>query len=142
MVSNLESVQVAIEWWVNKISHPKMFSNGDESDINQFAAFLASMFAYKMSRELTLEQIEIFKESLDEKISSEIVDKGFCVLRTDYEPQDVLAQAAASAGIDSALFPWKTYMNVTENSVKVRSAYGADSETIFSSKEKNFIMKT
>lgn len=27
-------------------------------------------------------------------------------------------------------------MKVTENSVKVRSAYGADSETIFSSKEK------
>lgn len=67
MISNLESVQVAIEWWINKISHPKMFSNGDESDINQSAAFLASMLDYEMSRELTLEQIEIFKESLDKK---------------------------------------------------------------------------
>ena len=101
ITSEMESaVNVAVDWWCDIITHPRMSSHIP-----------------------TKEQIELYKPLLKNSIVGAWLTLG-CrtfVLGTDYEPDEVLSSPASEVGIDCECFPWKTTMWVSKDIIKVRT---------------------
>lgn len=131
MASKIKSVEIATDWWINKISNPTMFSNGANDRGSEIAGMFAFMLARNTSSELSKQQIANFKEDLSTTIEDDIKAKGYCELSTDYAPEGTLAEVAERTEISNSVFPWKTNMEVTFDYVKVSDGYGKSYETIY-----------
>ncbi len=125
-----ESCLKAIEWWVADIARPK-FDNGEPSQ--KMMMMIKEMTNNSLPLPTPLQAYN-FMVMLEEKIVSDIEAYGSCNLRVDYEADGILAECLNETGIQRAL-SWKTSMNITPNSVKVRHGYGADEQTIYQSKQ-------
>ena len=134
MASKIKSVEVATEWWANKISNPTLFSNGANDRANERARIFAFILAKDTSSELSKQKIVNFKEELSNSIESDIETRGYCYLSTDYAPKGKLAAVAEKTHIRGSVFPWKTNMEVPEEYVKASDGNGKKYEMIYSKK--------
>lgn len=130
-MEKLQSVEVAVEWWANKIQTPTVYDNGDTSKTGAMTSLLASMLASNARNGLNSEQIQKFKEILSNLIYQEIENYGFSTLTVDYQPQGILGEAAMVSQIDESLFPWKTNMSIYTEQVVVSEGYRKEYETIY-----------
>ncbi len=126
MASKIKSVEIATEWWVNKISNPTLFSNGTSDGIG-----IAFKLARNASSKLSEQQIVNFKEELSSSIERKLETEGYCCLNTDYSPEGLLADVAKKAHISDSVFPWKTRMEVAKEYVKLKDGYGKKLEMIY-----------
>lgn len=123
-------VKVAVNWWANAIVNPK-FDNGDDSMAGGGMAFLMAMMV-NTKKNISNEQIKIFKEELAILIMAEMTSSYSCCLSVDYNPDCILSAAAEKAGINNNMgFPWKTSMNVSKDKVSVWAGYGASEEILW-----------
>ena len=119
-------IEVAVNWWADKISNRHRHSNGDNSEASVRACLLADI-GYKV---LTDEQIETFKRELTTLLTEEYEERFeklhlTCTIDIgcDYGPCVMLDKAARIAGINVLNFPFKTYMSIAKDSVKVSDGY-------------------
>ena len=101
ITSEMENaVNVAVDWWCDIITHPRMSSHIP-----------------------TNEQIGLYKSLLKNSIiiAWRTIGCRTFVLGTDYEPDEVLSAPAEEVGIDDECFPWKTTMWVSKDIIKVRT---------------------
>lgn len=129
-------IDTAVNWWVEKVTGFHHHDNGDKSE----QSALAMMMADIMTKPVSGEQAEVFKEALKKLVTEELDrledwQKGWGVeLGCDYGPCVLLGQAAAKAEIPTLNFPFKTWMRITETDVKVHDGYGAPEEVLYTSK--------
>jgi len=109
----------AVNWWAEVIKNPK-FDNGDSSIAGVFAKVLAESLAKNVTRE----QIGIFKKELKEILIDLLWEYNHVVIGVDYHPDQYLSQALEKAGIPEENAPWKTDMQIIVNQNKVLVAYG------------------
>lgn len=119
-MSRDEMLNVAVDWWANKLQNVH-HDNGDRACA--LAMMMADMCA--MKNNITAEQIDTFKKNLKSNISNNLEH---CSLKEiwldcDYAPDEILSVAAVSAGIDPIRFPFKTGMRISETEVKVSDGY-------------------
>lgn len=131
-----KSINVATNWWTEKITTPTAFNNGDNSRAGDMATMLALMLASQNRSNLSDKQVEDFKQLLGNAIEKQLDTRGYCSLEVDYEPEGILYEVAAETEIDSSLFPWKTTMKITKNEVKVSEGYGSEYQVIYPVKYK------
>ena len=134
-------INEAVNWWVEKIDNPNSFDNGDNSKEGQMANMLAMLLAVKSKNKIEKEQIEIFRDSLTEKIENSMNLYDECTLYTDYEPMWELQEAAQLAQIDDSVFPWKTKMKISKDKIEVSEGYGKPYETIYKANDNTKTMK-
>ena len=125
-----ENVRAAVDWWGNAVQSPK-FDNG--GDMNPFLMMMLSGNRSGHSEE----EMKIFKDSLAKDILVELQKYGRCSLSVDYHPCEILYRAGEKIGLDDTTgYPWKTWMDISEEAVEVLEGYGAPRKTIWSSEKK------
>lgn len=121
-------VKVAVNWWANALQHPT-FDNGTGID------GLFAMMMVAPSNSITPPQLSAFKKHLAKLIVKDMKSShssGICQISVDYGPNYILAKACKKAGFSKAtMFPWKTRMTVTEETVSVSAGYGAEREILW-----------
>jgi hypothetical protein len=137
-------VDKACALWAEMLSNPKFDALGKRDpqgrDDPNGSMAMASIMARGLAKECaaTPEQLEKFKMSLKTWLMSKvefdrdtkqisISDKGWYStdLDVDYGPDMILRQAATEAGISDNLFPWKTYMRLSETHLSLSYGYGS-----------------
>lgn len=126
MLFNIETIMAAAKWWANQLRAP-VFDNGvAEHEV------LANLL---QSSKPTIpdEKIEAFQNELMERLLGSDIK----TLSVDYGPDQILRDAAEIAGIyiDTATFPWKTCMILSDTVLKVACGYGAPFEVIYGNEE-------
>lgn len=121
-----QAINVAVEWWANKLKAKTSHSNGD----NGMASILACILADSMMNNITDEQLDIFKTELRSRIEADMYNRYREVyLGCDYHPTTILRESAEKASIDEMNFPFKTdlYIKWTDDnySVYIYDGYGA-----------------
>lgn len=82
------------------------------------------------------EEIDAFEEALVRIIVTKEAYGGYCYLRTDYGPEQILVDALEASGIDlektraAARFPFKTDMRITDEYVSVSAGYRAEERAV------------
>lgn len=131
-----EYVRAAVDWWGNAVQSPK-FDNG--GDMNPFLMMMLSGNRSGHSEE----EMKIFKDSLAKDILVELQKYGRCSLSVDYHPCEILSRAGEKIGLDDMTsFPWKTWMNISDEIVEVSEGYGAPRKTIWSSEKRETFEET
>lgn len=108
-----QAILTAVNWWANKIDNPEPHSNGDDSVASIFACLLADKLQEKHTEIQLLEFRATLAELLGQQIEREIeIGRSIIItyLACDYQPCDMLFDAAQRAGISRANFPYKTCM--------------------------------
>ena len=96
-----ENVRIAVEWWINTVQPPAYNKTGNEK---------------------SEENIKLFKDTLSKSIIEELNQKGSCSILVDYYPCEILSNAGNKIGLDDMTsYPWKTLMNISNESVEVTS---------------------
>ena len=118
-------IEVAVNWWADKIGKRHPHDNGDNSTASVMACLMADI-SYKKS---TPEQLDTFKRELKKSIEEEYAKienrkYGKIYLDCDYNPCIMLKESAEIAGISLNNFPFKTSMVISENEVTVSDGYG------------------
>jgi hypothetical protein len=125
-----ENVRAAVDWWGNAVQSPKLDNGGDIDPV------LMMMLSGKQ-RGHSEEEMKIFKDSLAKDILVELQKYGRCSLSVDYHPCEILYRAGEKIGLDNMTgYPWKTWMDISEEAVEVLEGYGAPRKTIWSSEKK------
>ena len=126
MNSKVKSIEIATEWWVDRITNPtrEFFTSKKKNDSITTAGNIAFILAQEESKKLSKKQIEKFHKNLSEYIQEELQDNGICKLETKLYPTNTLNKAALSAGIEEDLFPWETTMTITNEQVEVLNVIG------------------
>lgn len=117
-------IEVAVNWWADKISKRHHHDNGDNSNASIMACLMADI-SYKP---VTQEQLEIFKNELRKQLENEYekIEKGYCrdiLLMCDYNPCFMLAIPANNAGISNMNFPFKSSMVIEDGTIKISDGY-------------------
>ena len=118
-------IETAVNWWAKKIHTPFHHDNGANDSANVMACFFADM-GRKFSTE---EQVEVFKRELTALLTDEYENRfgkseyGNIIIGCDYRPCTMLNNAAKVAGINDLNFPFKTYMYIEAEKVKVSDGY-------------------
>ena len=117
-------IEVAVNWWADKIGNKYRHSNGDNSPASVMACLMADMSHKKP----TPEQIDTFKSELKKRIEEEYAkienrEYGRIWLSCDYAPCKTLYEAAIIAGVNELNFPFKTNMCITKGEVTVSDGY-------------------
>lgn len=100
-----QAINIAVEWWANKLYSKVPHSNGD----NSFASVMACLLADSGMENVTDEKIDIFKKELTSQIEHEMPNRWSEVyLGVDYNPSVNLRESAKKAGINVLNFPFKT----------------------------------
>lgn len=122
-----QAINIAVEWWANKLRAKNPHSNGD----NGLASIFACLLADDAMEDTNDKQIDIFKRELKTRIET---DRCNCYrqvyLGVDYHPTQNLRESAEASGISVFNFPYKTDMYIKWNSndeyeVYVHDGYGA-----------------
>lgn len=113
-------IDVAVNWWADKVSHNYHHDNGATDTANVLACFMADM----LFKPVTEDQINIFKSELREFIKMGLkMEHGNVWIDTDYAPCLILSESAKKAGISCDNFPFKTSMVIEKGKVKVSDGY-------------------
>lgn len=116
MASNdSDSVIQAVEWWMKNMNCAvsNMMRSGTIPQTGISPMLILSMMTEtQLHTDKNNEKIEKFREILESKIRNELYIKKECLLRVDYDPEGILADALKEAGIQSriGMFPTKTIM--------------------------------
>ena len=125
-----ENVRAAVDWWANAIQSP-VLDNG--SDINPFLM----MFLSGSKNGHSEEEIKVFKDCLANDILIELQERGRCGLSVDYHPCQILANAGSKIGLNGISdYPWKTWMDITEDVVVVLENGSRERKIIWSKEKK------
>ena len=129
--SYVEAINIAVEWWANKLIMKHPHSNGD----NALPSILACLLADDGMEDTTDKQIDIFKAELRSKIESNIGNRyGQVYLGCDYHPSPSLRESAEVAGINVLNFLFKTDLYIKwdgdEYNVYVYDGYGSPREEL------------
>lgn len=125
-----QAINIAVEWWANKVKAKIPHSNGD----NGLSSIFACLLADDGMQDTTDEQLDIFKRELRSRIEADLYNRwGEVYLGVDYHPTPNLRESAKVAGINVLNFPFKTDMyikwdNNDEYEVYVHDGYGAYKE--------------
>lgn len=124
-----QAINIAVEWWANKLSSKAPHSNGD----NGFASVMACLLADSGMECVSDEKIDIFKKELTSQIENEMPNRWSEVyLGVDYNPSVNLRESAKKAGISEFNFPFKTDLHIRweddNYSVYVYDGYGSPRE--------------
>ena len=104
-----ETIEKAVNWWVEKVTANQPHSNGD----NGYTSIVTCLLADSMVKKISKKQVEV-------KAWTEIS------IWCDYGPCVMLEQAALEAGIPATNFPFKTWMYISEkDGIEVHDGYGA-----------------
>ena len=114
----------AAQWWTDQLKSSSVKHDNGTSD-SSLLAVLA--FCGPSSNNYTDEQLDRFRSHLANHIESEIKEWGDCLISTDYDPQDILIEAAEQSGIKlrSLELPWKTWTRATADKVILSHGYAA-----------------
>ena len=122
MTLTKETIEKAVNWWVEKLVGNQPHSNGD----NSYTSIMTCLLADSMVKKISKKQLDTFKKVLATKIEEEAKVWQKVSIGCDYGPCVMLEQAALEAGISAANFPFKTWMYISErDGVVVRDGYGA-----------------
>lgn len=121
--------QIAADWWLNKLSalDNSTMDNGEDDRFLMGLMLVNKLHAPKMSDE----DKKIFSEKLSKFIDEEVNKYGRCTISCDYHPEGILAKLSNELNISDSLFPIKTVMWISEDSIQVRAGYSANTETIY-----------
>lgn len=121
---NTGKLEAIADWWTAQIRALPHHDNGDtlQSNMGRWAA--ASSHA-----KITAAQYELFRQYLIERLPAWL--EKHRTIMVDYDPCQVLHDAAAWANIPDLVFPWKTVMHVHDDEVLVGAGYGAPLVTIW-----------
>lgn len=124
-----EAVDAAVEWWVAHAGAGAVHRDGTGSVLR---AFVAGSIPGP-----TGGQLAAFGSELRERLYAALLPPAqphhyHTILRTDYEPEGILADAATHAGIVSRHLPCKTVMWIKDDVVTVRHGYGAETYSVWS----------
>lgn len=126
-----EQIEKAVDWWASAIVNPKFDGLSDEerADPQNDGYQLAEIMTAASHKNPTSEQLEAFKESLQEQLET-LDEYAPRTLGVDYGPCLILHEAAKAAGIErNSLFPWKTNMWFYDDGrVGVSAGYRAPTE--------------
>lgn len=126
-----EAILKAVMFWSDIIQKPANKDNGDKSDAGGMTMMLAMLVG--VNHLPTKEQINEFEAKLEIALKAMLANERpyHWHLDCDYNPCQVLADCANRSGINTSVFPWKTYMRITENfEVFASVGYGAESKQI------------
>jgi len=115
--------EAAGRWWARQLLDPK-FDNGGKDKTNLMSIQLSTLLASSKRAE-----IEPRARDFSKALSEILRKKGTLMVSVDYHPDQILADAAKTAGIevdDISTFPWKTEMIIYEESVLVSEGPGAE----------------
>lgn len=122
MTLTKETIEKAVNWWVEKLVGNQPHSNGD----NSYTSIMTCLLADSMVKKISKKQLDTFKKVLATKIEEEAKAWQKVSIGCDYGPCVMLEQAALEAGISATNFPFKTWMYISEkDGVVVRDGYGA-----------------
>lgn len=125
------SARIAAKWWADRLRSGAKLDNADPSQAGGMAFIMGKILQNKMAQKRTLEQVQVFEDSLFEELRDQ---KTFTthVAGVDYHPTGVFLRAAEKAGIKlgGSCLPWKTHMYYIDGVVKVSYGYGAPIESI------------
>lgn len=122
MTLTKETIEKAVNWWVEKLVGNQPHSNGD----NSYTSIMTCLLADSMVKKISKKQLDTFKKVLATKIEEEAKAWQEVSIGCDYGPCVMLEQAALEAGISAANFQFKTWMYISEkDGVVVRDGYGA-----------------
>jgi len=125
--------RTAARWWRETISGGAKLDNGARDSGNAMAAVIAAMTQSKQLEGISDEAFSTFEGALAKIIDERIVKGGaYPHIGVDYGPDQILGEAAESAGIDPgmSLFPWKTNMSIEGEHIAVSCGYGAPWEDV------------
>lgn len=128
-----EKAEIAANWWAEIIQRPK-FDNGDNSSTGGIASIMAST----LTKEISEESINHFKENLTTVIDDRLNEEGYkrrFTLDVDYHPCFILCEAAERSGVPLLNFPWKTTMWIEPNSISVSYGYRGKRMFLYANKE-------
>ena len=120
MITN-ENINIAVEWWANKIKTFYPHSNGSNEEASKLSCLFADQIALKHMP--SMNKIEKFKSCLYEYIIKEAKKVNKIYLSCDYGPGSLLSEAADDADINYNVFPYKVNMIITEKEVRVSDGY-------------------
>jgi len=125
-------VAVAAQWWADQLlkaqaSPADRMGAEDDSPMRSAVALAMLGHMQAIDRADDPSAIDRFRENLSAALlasRSHLSGTGFGVA---YGPDDILADAAVSAGIKVGMttFPWKTVMWISPGSVRVSAGYAA-----------------
>lgn len=122
MTLTKETIEKAVNWWVEKVTANQQHSNGD----NGYTSIVTCLLADSTAKKISKKQVEVFKKELAMRIGKEAKARAKISVGCDYGPCVMLEQAALEAGIPAANFPFKTWMYISEkDGIVVRDGYGA-----------------
>ena len=132
-MANLKLATIAAKWWTNAIAFPTInsFSNGDPSD-NRASLLMLLGYVNAKTHYASNFQLANFRNILSKRIDEELSKTENLELDCEYDPCFILDEVAMEAGINNAVFPYKTKMSITPDSVKVQKGYNAKWTTIYS----------
>lgn len=116
-----ETIEKAVNWWVEKVTANQPHSNGD----NGYTSIVTCLLADSMVKKISKKQVEVFKKELAMRIEEEAKAWTEISIGCDYGPCVMLEQAALEAGIPATNFPFKTWMYISEkDGIEVHDGYG------------------
>jgi hypothetical protein len=124
MIASEKIIRRAATVWARLLEHPK-FDNGDKS-ANGGLAFVLSVMANKNANN-DKDTLDKFVDALTTIVMNTESGNEYQVrwLEVDYHPCVALANAATAAGLNIAVWPCKTSVQIFEDRVTVRDGYGA-----------------
>lgn len=130
-----QTINVVVEWWINKLRSGTPHSNGDDGLPSIFACALADSLTSSASED----SYKTFEASLKYLIKKEMEESlnrfPHLYLGCDYSPCRILSDAAKVSGINKLNFPFKTHMHIKkisdkDYSVIVYDGYAATGEEL------------
>jgi 2-methylcitrate dehydratase PrpD len=128
-----KNIELIAQWWADKVTAPSLnWDNGDNSQAGGLTFMLANMLAQQSRNNAPSDAPEKFKAALIKGLKdSQTYQKSngthIPFLNVDYHPCEILAQAAAEAGIDASAFPCKSSTQVIDGKALAACGYGAKS---------------
>lgn len=121
-------VQVAVKWWADAISSPKLDTKGS-SVSSFFAEFIKKEVGVKA---YSSKELLDFKITLADEIMEDIIAWEVCTLSVDYQPCDALVAAGKKIGTDQYFgYPLKTSMTIFQYEVKVYVGVVGECKTLW-----------
>ena len=123
------AISKAVDIWKTLLANPKYDNLGDTGTPDErrtmgFASALTAM----ISKNNTPDVLDRFGEELAKALAAVDVPGNYYWLDVDYQPCQMLADAAKSAGLKME-WPWKTTTWIKADSVELRAGYGAPIQT-------------
>jgi methylaspartate ammonia-lyase len=132
MAMTNEQINVAVEWWADKLRTCKQsgLSPEERRDPANRSYELAEIMMHLNKPKVDDEQVHKFADHLRAAMTALTGD--YLCLSVDYGPDQLLADALAASGVRNTMgtLPIKTCMWLDKGGVSVRYGYGAAEESL------------